>query len=52
MDNFSLEKINKKAAVFDNKKLAWLSGQHIMKSKSEDLLNSIKKQSIKHKNSR
>ena len=42
MDNFSLEKINKKAAVFDNKKLVWLSGQHIMKSKSEDLLNSIK----------
>ena len=42
MDNFSLEKINKKAAVFDNKKLSWLSGQHIMKSKSEDLLDSIR----------
>tara|TARA_B100001250_G_C19768190_1_gene775806 strand:+ start:31 stop:1443 length:1413 start_codon:yes stop_codon:yes gene_type:complete len=42
MDNFSLENVNKKAAVFDNKKLAWLSGQHIMKSESEDLLDSIR----------
>ena len=42
MDNFSLEKINKKAAVFDNKKLDWLSGQHIMKSQSEALLDSIR----------
>ena len=42
MDNFSLEKINKKAAVFDNKKLDWLSGQHIMKSESEELLDSIR----------
>ena len=42
MDNFSLEKINKKAAVFDNKKLDWLSGQRIMKSESEELLDSIR----------
>ena len=42
MDNFSLEKINKKAAVFDNKKLDWLSGQHIMKSQPEELLDSIR----------
>ena len=42
VDNFSLERVNKKAAVFDNKKLSWLSGQHIMNSESKDLLNSIK----------
>ena len=42
MDNFSLKNVNKKAAVFDNKKLDWLSGQHIMNSKSEDLLDSIR----------
>ena len=42
IDNFSLEKVNKKAAVFDNKKLAWLSGQHIIKSDPEDLLDSIR----------
>ena len=45
MDNFSLERINKKAAVFDNKKLDWLSGQHIMKSEPKDLLDSINERS-------
>ena len=42
MDNFSLGNVNKKAAVFDNKKLDWLSGQHIMVSESKDLLDSIR----------
>ena len=42
LDNFSLERVNKKAAVFDDKKLNWLSGQHIMNSKSEDLLKAIR----------
>ena len=42
LDNFSLEKVNKKAAVFDNKKLDWLSGQHIMQKESEDLLDLIR----------
>ena len=35
-------KMHMKAAVFDNKKLDWLSGQHIMKSQPEDLLDSIR----------
>ena len=37
LDNFSLKKVNKKAAVFDSKKLDWLSGQHIIQKESEEL---------------
>ena len=39
--NFSLEKVNKKAAIFDNKKLDWISGQHIKTQESKELLGLI-----------
>ena len=39
---FLLKRLTRKAAVFDNKKLDWLSGQHIVKSESKDLLDSIR----------
>ncbi len=42
VDNFSIGRVNKKAAIFDNKKLDWINGQHIMKSQSKDLLDLIR----------
>ena len=42
IENFSLEKVNKKGSVFDNKKLAWISGQHIMNKDSSEILNLLK----------
>ena len=41
--NFSLDKVNKKAAVFDPKKLEWVSAQHIMSRNSKELLDLIKR---------
>ena len=34
--------MNKKGSVFDNKKLAWISGQHIMNKDSSEILNLLK----------
>jgi len=42
IENFSLEKVNKKGSVFDNKKLEWISGQHTMSKDSGDLLLLLK----------
>ena len=42
IENFSLEKVNKKAAVFDSKKLDWMSAQHITNKDSGQLLDLIK----------
>ncbi len=39
--NFSLDNVNKKAAVFDSKKLEWISSQHIISKNSKELLNLI-----------
>ncbi len=39
--NFSLDKVNKKAAVFDSMKLEWMSAQHIMRKNSKELLDLI-----------
>ncbi|MBV9108424.1 MAG: glutamate--tRNA ligase [Gemmatimonadetes bacterium] len=35
---FSLERINKKAAVFDTEKLLWMNGQYLAKKSAEELL--------------
>jgi len=42
IENFSLEKVNKKAAVFDSKKLDWMSAQHITNKDSQQILDAIK----------
>ena len=38
VEAFSLERINKKAAVFDTEKLAWMNGQYLAKRSAEELL--------------
>ncbi|HET7274074.1 MAG TPA: glutamate--tRNA ligase [Longimicrobiaceae bacterium] len=38
VSRFSLERINRKSAVFDTEKLEWMSGQHISLARSADLL--------------
>src|SRR3712207_2963489 len=35
---FSLERINKKSAVFDTEKLLWMNGQHLMRTAPAELL--------------
>ena len=35
---FSLERINKKSAVFDTTKLAWMNGQHLARTEASQLL--------------
>ncbi len=37
IERFSLDGINKKAAIFDNDKLGWLSGQHLSKSSAAEV---------------
>ena len=39
---FSIERVQKKSAVFDEKKLQWMSGQHIYKKSASEILNSIR----------
>jgi len=41
IDAFSLERIQKKAAIFDLKKLEWMNGQYIQAADSADLLELI-----------
>ena len=38
VSEFSLERVQKKSAVFDNKKLSWMNGQHLARRDSDDLL--------------
>ena len=38
IEAFSLEKVQKKAAVFDTTKLEWLNGQHLARRSAADLL--------------
>jgi glutamyl-tRNA synthetase len=42
VEQFSIGRVQKKSAVFDDKKLHWLNGQHIQKLSSKDILNKIK----------
>ena len=39
---FSIERVQKKSAVFDDRKLQWMSGQHIYKKSASKILNSIR----------
>ena len=39
---FSLDQVNKKGAVFDYKKLNWISGQHLMIKSNEDILGTFR----------
>ena len=43
VQEFSLSRIVKKAAVFDDQKFEWMSGQHLMKTSANDLLERIRK---------
>ncbi|HSU12715.1 glutamate--tRNA ligase [Longimicrobium sp.] len=38
VEAFSLERINKKAAVFDTEKLLWMNGQYLARKSAEELL--------------
>ena len=38
VSEFSLERVQKKSAVFDNAKLSWMNGQHLARRDSDDLL--------------
>lgn len=46
---FDLSRIVKAAAVFDNKKLRWVNGQHLRKLPREELESQIAEH-MKHKN--
>ena len=41
-DTFDLGKVNKKSAVFDDKKLNWISGHHLMFRSNKDILDNIR----------
>ncbi len=41
IDKFDLTKVHKKSAVFDEKKLNWISGQHMMNQRNEEILAGI-----------
>lgn len=43
---FNLSNVQKKGAIWDDKKLHWISGQHIFLKKSESLLDDIKELSL------
>ncbi len=39
---FSLDRVLKKSAVFDQEKLEWLNGQHLMQTPTEDILAQVR----------
>ena len=41
IDQFSIERVQKKSAVFDERKLQWVSGQHIFKIPASKILDNI-----------
>ena len=41
-DTFDLGKVNKKSAVFDDKKLNWISGHHLMFRSNKDILDNVR----------
>ncbi len=42
VEKFTLERVNPKSAVFDEKKLEWLNGQYFLQRSPEDLLPLVK----------
>ena len=43
VDTFELNQVQKKPAVFDEKKLHWISGQHIFNSSAQSIFDGIRK---------
>ncbi|MBU0528610.1 glutamate--tRNA ligase [bacterium] len=41
IEQFSIGRVQKKSAVFDEKKLQWVSGQHIIKKSANEILDNI-----------
>ena len=41
-ETFDLGKVNKKSAVFDDKKLNWISGHHLMFRSNKDILDHVR----------
>jgi glutamyl-tRNA synthetase len=41
LDAFSLDRVQKKSAVFDPKKLEWLNGQHLSRTPAESLVGEV-----------
>ena len=46
IDRFSLERVNKKSAVFDPEKLEWMNGQHISRMAPAEMLERIRPQLV------
>ena len=42
VDEFSIDRVQKKSAVFDEIKLQWISGQHIYKKSPTEILNGVR----------
>ena len=42
IEEFSIDKVVKKGAVFDEKKLNWVCGQHLSNKKSNELLSEMR----------
>ena len=42
VENFDLSQVQKKGAVWDEKKLHWISGQYVMNASTEFLLESVR----------
>lgn len=42
INEFSISRVQKKSAVFDERKLEWVSGQHIYKKTPSELLNGLR----------
>ena len=42
VETFDLGKVNKKSAVFDDKKLNWISGHHLMFRSNKDILDNVR----------
>ena len=42
ISNFDINKIQKKGAVYDEKKLHWVAGQHMIRKSEKNLLNEIR----------
>ncbi|GBR76350.1 glutamyl-tRNA synthetase [Candidatus Termititenax persephonae] len=48
LDKFSLNKVGKAAAIFDNKKLAWLNAEHIKKAPPSRLKDFLPPEYLQH----
>ena len=50
IDKFSLNKVGKSAAIFDNKKLEWLNAEHIKKASLQRLKDFLPAEYLRHPN--